>query len=1007
MAASSPEIIEVEPFLHSRDSLEFISESLDELPPPKISFGGQTIVTFAGNAKYVVGGAKLNVIQVRRVADGQPTASLRAEGVFCLAASKDGRWIAAGTERRELVVWDAQTYQRVFEHKESYAIVQAVDFSPDSTQLMSSTSCTATVWDITTSRRLQTLGHQRWLIAAKYSPQGDRIATATPGSVHIWDNTGRFLADIKVPVSSSRNKSLLWFGNHLFIISDSKIKQFEASTCSAIAEWRVPHGKDSCIALPLHGKFIAYSARHTVTIWDTSTHAQSGLIQNPQEITSLAFSPDDRFLAIGALDGEITIQDLKYGLTLNYSVHHSFISPTLHSIHDDKAEASLTDTIPSSGHQSHKGSLIRVLIKRSKAYAAAGLWEPALNDANKVIELDPSSPWGYERKHAMLHKAGDYDNATRAFEAMLSKMSQSSDPKIHKIHRQYLDVKAAIRDVIQDIIRDCPRVLINTNSGRLLNKAEQAMAFESLPVFNELIASMTTNIDHARIKHDVTQFYRYAMLSHAWEDNEPLFEELMHIIVYDLEESPTNDKLKMFCKIIQDAGLHWAWSDTCCINKGDHSVLQAALVAMFKWYQGSTLTLVFLRGVRSPSRRGDLVRSIWNSRAWTLLEYRASKVVRFYNEDWTLYMNLDIPNHKDSPEILLEMEEAMGVSARTLMALQPGLDNIRENLSLVSRRETTLVEDAAYSLFGIFSVSMPVIYGEGDQALGRLLAQLLTRSGEMSILAWTGKSGSFNSCFPDSIRVFSQPLTSHIPPLMTYTELETVTSTLRKTPFNLALAVKLYDRLWSLPVPPLTRTRITLPCLVFKLGPVTSAQSASGRVFRTKTDALGTVEIRTTEDLSRFDSLTLVHPWIDFLLDRHPMGSMKAIPEKREDPSSPISEPHSLPSPSRITVAEPQSRAVRFASRFELPFGARRRAATSRLDSLPSPSAVSLTDEQARAIILIARLRQPFGALLFTQTREDVAEYRRVASESLITARVPDDTPLQVLIASAQTLDVL
>ena len=40
------------------------------------------------------------------------------------------------------------------------------------------------------------------------------------------------------------------------------------------------------------------------------------------------------------------------------------------------------------------------------------------------------SPWGYERKHATLHEAGDYENAIDAFEEMLSKMSQSSDLEI-------------------------------------------------------------------------------------------------------------------------------------------------------------------------------------------------------------------------------------------------------------------------------------------------------------------------------------------------------------------------------------------------------------------------------------------------------------------------------------------------------------------------------------------------------------------------------------------------
>ena len=56
----------------------------------------------------------------------------------------------------------------------------------------------------------------------------------------------------------------------------------------------------------------------------------------------------------------------------------------------------------------------------------------------------------------------------------------------------------------------------------------------------------------------------------------------------------------------RDAGFNWAWSDTCCIDKSDHFVLQEALVAMFKWYQGSAMMIVFLRGIRSSSRRGAL-----------------------------------------------------------------------------------------------------------------------------------------------------------------------------------------------------------------------------------------------------------------------------------------------------------------------------------------------------------------------------------------------------------------
>lgn len=52
------------------------------------------------------------------------------------------------------------------------------------------------------------------------------------------------------------------------------------------------------------------------------------------------------------------------------------------------------------------------------------------HDYHQATELDPPSPWGYEMRHAVLHKAGDYDGAVLALDMMLSKMQESSDPDI-------------------------------------------------------------------------------------------------------------------------------------------------------------------------------------------------------------------------------------------------------------------------------------------------------------------------------------------------------------------------------------------------------------------------------------------------------------------------------------------------------------------------------------------------------------------------------------------------
>ena len=183
----------------------------------------------------------------------------------------------------------------------------------DSTRLVSaSDNWKVTIWDIGTRKREQTLDHGNWVKAAKYSPQGDRIATATETSVRVWDsNDGRLLMDIKVTVTPWFNTGLLWFDNHLFVVSGSKITQLEASTGSTVSEWPVPNSiKLPCIALPKHRKFIAYSTQCTVTFWDTATHTQPGPTQHPRSIRSIAVSPDDRFLAVGAEDGKITINSL-------------------------------------------------------------------------------------------------------------------------------------------------------------------------------------------------------------------------------------------------------------------------------------------------------------------------------------------------------------------------------------------------------------------------------------------------------------------------------------------------------------------------------------------------------------------------------------------------------------------------------------------------------------------------------------------------------------------------
>ena len=574
----------------------------------------------------------------------------------------------------------------------------------------------------------------------------------------------------------------------------------------------------------------------------------------------------------------------------------------------------------------------------------------------QAIKLDPSCYQGYERKHAALHGAKRYEKAVEAFDVMLSKLKESgvdiSSELVFRHHPdrrmltsiiEYVDVRPTIRNIVQRTVRHIPRVLIDISTGRLGDKQQQASAFEKLPIYFELVSSMTTQLDGARIESAVEECYRYVMLSHRWDPDEPLHQKVKNTSIYDLHPSPANTKLRTFCLLVRSLGFRWAWTDNSCVDRLCNVVLQESLVAMFTWYRGSSLTVVYLRGVLSESQRpGDLSRSIWNTRAWTYQEYVAAETVRFYTEDWKPYLGLDLFNHKESPVVISEMQQVTGVSAEEIAILCPGRDRVREKLYLASRREATFVEDIAYSLFGIFDVARPIMYGEGHQAVGRLLENLLTGSGDVTILAWTGRAGSYNSCLPTDLSVYDPLVPPHVPRPIEKAEMDRIILTLQPSRADLSLAKTLLKRLHDLPSPQLGAKRLRLPGIACPLArPTHAAESrpVGHRVYRATTPMFGAVEIKTADDLTEKEGLWLVHPWIRPLRDQEFSDGAGAL------------------------------------------------------------------DETTQALRFVARLRQPFGALLFEQLSS--VEYRRVAADSLIIVQIREDVSLTELIRCIRTIEVL
>jgi hypothetical protein len=73
-----------------------------------------------------------------------------------------------------------------------------------------------------------------------------------------------------------------------------------------------------------------------------------------------------------------------------------------------------------------------------------------------------------------------------------------------------------------------------------------------------------------------------------------------------------------------------------------------------------------------------------------------------------------------------------------------------------SKRETSREEDLAYSLLGLFGITMPLLYGEGDKAFSRLQKAIIEVSDDETIFAWqSGKSSTRSGMFASHPSDFS------------------------------------------------------------------------------------------------------------------------------------------------------------------------------------------------------------------------------------------------------------
>jgi WD40 repeat protein/tRNA A-37 threonylcarbamoyl transferase component Bud32 len=314
----------------TRDGKQLASASYDRTVKVRDAATGRLIRSFA------LEGHKTTVVDVAFFLDGQRLATASADGtakvwdmatgkeirtltpgapgspdrpgfpVITVAFSPDGKQLAAGNDFDPTIkILDLATGvqtltlkgHRVPLRSDQPGGVYGLAFSPDGKFLTSaSLDGTAKVWDIATGQESLTFnGHKDGVLTVAFDPTGKRIASAGD--------------------------------DHTLKIWDAGIGQDPLTIRGHFVERLSTYGGVHCVAFSHDGKRLASTGYGEVKIWDAATGRGTLTLEgHGDSVASVAFSPDDRWLASASWDGTVKVWEAATGReTRTLTGHFEFV----------------------------------------------------------------------------------------------------------------------------------------------------------------------------------------------------------------------------------------------------------------------------------------------------------------------------------------------------------------------------------------------------------------------------------------------------------------------------------------------------------------------------------------------------------------------------------------------------------------------------------------------------------------------------------------------------------
>ncbi|MDR1062521.1 MAG: PQQ-binding-like beta-propeller repeat protein [Azoarcus sp.] len=200
--------------------------------------------------------------------------------------------------------------------------IHACAWSPDGGRLLlGDAGNRLIVWDAETGQKLQELRTEGHVLSCAWSPDGGRLLSGNKGNrLIVWDaETGQKLRELR---AEGRVWLCAWSPDGGRLLSgdgEKRLIVWSAETGQKLWELRVEGSVRSCAWSPDGGRLLSVDGGNRLIVWDAETGQKLRKLYvggSKTDIEPCAWSPDGRWLLLGDVEGYLIVVNAETGQTL-------------------------------------------------------------------------------------------------------------------------------------------------------------------------------------------------------------------------------------------------------------------------------------------------------------------------------------------------------------------------------------------------------------------------------------------------------------------------------------------------------------------------------------------------------------------------------------------------------------------------------------------------------------------------------------------------------------------